>query len=106
MSDLDGYVEIGARATDDPEKGPGFRITQLWACIAVDPVDSAEGLPATQMDMQGLRVLLPLIAADEARLISMRDKAIQLGRKTRQRIVLARFSVREDLEVLYEPKGK
>jgi hypothetical protein len=105
MGNFDEFIEIGARATDDPSKGPGFRIKHLWACLAVDPQDNAEGLPAIEGTIHGRPLMLTLIAADETRLAHMRELAIQLGRQTRQRIVLAKFTVREDLEVLYDPRG-
>lgn len=100
----DEFTEVpGPSASDDPNRGPGFRVRHIWAVLAVDPKDNAEGVPAASAFIEGQHVLLPLIASDEARLKHIREMGARVGREGRQRMVLVKFSVREDLEVLFEP---
>lgn len=68
----------------------------MWAFIATD--EDGEGLSAFMHD----QVWMPMIAADEARVESLRVMAQQLADRTGQPITLAKFSAREDLEV-FEP---
>lgn len=81
--------------TDAPG-APGFRITELHAFIAIDPKDDSEGIVSRIDQMTGLHE--PLIGADKARIESHRPYVEEVVRATGQRVVLARFSVRDDME--------
>lgn len=71
-------------------------IDQMWAFIATD--EDGEGVSAFMSN----DIWMPMVAADEARVDSLRDMAKQLAQQSGQSITLAKFSVREDLEV-FEP---
>lgn len=75
--------------------GVGYRITELWAWLAIDD-DDDEGVMGASL----AGVMFPLVGADEARIESLRPyaetTAVALGR----RIVLARFTARVDVEVI------
>ena len=72
----------------------GFKITTLKAFIATEN-DGTEGVMAA---LHG-DTWLPLVCADDARVESCREMAKRIGKITGvKKIVLAKFSVREDLE--------
>jgi hypothetical protein len=73
-----------------------LRIDAIWAFVSVDE-DGNEGLCA--MTLPGLG-LTPLIAADEARLESLRRSAQSLATKSGKAVRLIRLHSREDLEVI------
>lgn len=75
---------------------PGFKITTIHAFICTEP-DGTEGVAS----MQTAAGLVPLIAADEARLDSLRPIAEALVEGLPDtKVTLARFSVRSDLETI------
>jgi hypothetical protein len=76
---------------DDPG-GVGFHIDGLWAYLAVGEQDGGEGVVAWNN--------MPLIAADRARLDSLRPYAEQVAKAAAKRVVLVRFDQRTDVEVL------
>lgn len=77
--------------------GPTLRkIESIWAFLTVDPKDGVEGLCAYFEPK--VNQWIPMIAADEARLDSMREKAKVLAQVQPNRIVLVRFHGREELE--------
>ena len=76
---------------DDPPGMP--RILQLFAFLAVGD-DGDEGVIAGIMH----GAWVPLVGADMARIDSLRRMAEQVARETGKRIVLAKFSAREDVE--------
>lgn len=76
-----------------------FRITELWAFIAIDPKDGNEGVPTVQIG--GL--VMPLIAADEARLRDLREIAQIFCNQSGVPLTLAKFSVRTNVET-FAPK--
>lgn len=79
-----------------------FRITELWAFVAVDPKDGEEGVMAGPV---GTYPLMPLIAADQVRLDQLRPIAEQLGRFAGVKVKLIRVTNREDVEVVYDPES-
>lgn len=96
----------GTEMDDDAEGAPGFavvhdpgglgyRITELWAWLAVHE-DGDEGVSAASLG----GVMMPLLGADRARVESLRPYAEMSARATGKRVVLARFDVRTDVEVI------
>lgn len=72
-----------------------FQVSEVYAFLAVDG-EGAEGVPATQLgDM-----LMPLVAADRARLDDLRPIAQHLASAYGFPITVARFTVREDIETI------
>lgn len=69
-------------------------IDTLTAFIAVD--EEGEGV----MAFRGPGGWMPMVAADEERLESMRPLAQEIATASGRRCVVARFSVREDVEVI------
>jgi hypothetical protein len=72
------------------------RIDELFVFIASDA--NGEGAPA--FFDAATATLMPLIAADRARVDSLRRMAKQIARESGNKITLCRFSVREELEVI------
>jgi hypothetical protein len=77
---------------------PGYsleRIEHLWAWISFD--ESGEGVCAF-VTQDGLAV--PLIAADEVRLRSMRPQAERIAKMSGKPVRLVQFTTRRDIEVI------
>ena len=70
------------------------RIDEMFAFIVVD-TDGTEGVPAIQTPTGAM----PLMGADMARVESIRPFAEGMA-KCGLKVTLAKFSVREDLEVI------
>lgn len=80
---------------DPPNHLP--RIAKLWAYLSVDPDTGNEGLcAATYSDGS----LLPLIAADETRLASLRSMAEQIAANTGKTVVLVEFTARVEVATI------
>lgn len=76
-----------------------LKIDEMFAFIAVE--EDGEGLPAFQMgDM-----LMPLVAADSARVDSLRRMAQAICNASGMQMKLVRFSVREELETILPEQG-
>lgn len=75
--------------------GLGFRIETLWAYLAVHD-DGDEGVIAASIG----GVMMPLVAADEARLRDLRPYAEQVVALTGKAVRLVRFDHRVVEEVL------
>jgi hypothetical protein len=75
----------------------GFKIENLWAFVSVDE-DGDEGLAAFMSD----DVWMPMVAADEKRVESLRAIAQKLAESSDGKVALLRFAIREDIEV-FEP---
>ncbi len=73
-------------------------IDALWAFLSVD--EGGEGLCGAPL--QDGVLSLPMIGADEARVMSLRPIAFGLAKASGKRITLVRFHAREDIEV-FEP---
>ncbi len=72
------------------------KIDALFAFISVDEGPEDEGIVAARMG----NMWMPLVGADMDRVESLKPLAVGVARLTGKRIVLAKFSVREDLEEL------
>ncbi len=70
------------------------KIEALYAFITTDTGPEDEGIVAAHMGDKWL----PLVGADLDRVNSLRSLAMQISHATGKKIVLAKFSVREDLE--------
>jgi hypothetical protein len=87
---------------DDSEGGAAPRgdvIDELWAFVAIDPTDGNEGIPAIAAP-DGSNMATPLVVADEARLRSLRPKAIELANEYGVTVHLRRFTQRTDVETI------
>jgi hypothetical protein len=73
-----------------------FRIEKLWAYIAVDPVDTNEGIVA----MENHGIMMPLIAADRVRLFELRPYAQRVATQLGLIIKLVEFDHRHEIETL------
>jgi len=71
-----------------------LKIDQIYAFVSVDPEDQNEGIIA--MNMNG--TAMPLIAADKARLKSMRPIAQETAIRSKTRVMCLKFSSRTELE--------
>ena len=69
------------------------RIDAIWAFLSVDPDDGNEGVCSAQL--LGPGSMVPLIAADEARLRSITPIAEDIARVTGQIVRLVKFTNRE-----------
>ena len=72
---------------------PGFRIKSIWAFIATNPEDDSEGIPAALMS----GTWMPLMAADEDRVASLRPIARDLVSRG-AKIRLVRFDTMVELD--------
>lgn len=91
---------------DDPHRGPGFLIREVWAYVAVDST-GAEGVIAINGIVAGVPMMLPLLLTDRRHLDNrqLREKAIAAARKDRKTVRLIKLTTREVIETLYEPPG-
>lgn len=76
---------------------PGFKIKEIHAFIATED-DGTEGIIG-QLAPDG--VFMPFVCADAERVKSLRPFAIQIARTSNKPLKLVRFSMREDLEVIW-----
>lgn len=77
----------------------GFRVQKLWAYLSVDPADNAEGIIGAKLG----ETWMPLIAANEERLTSLRGMLDDLMPALRRRgmtVRLASFELRTDVETI------
>lgn len=81
----------------------GFRITELWAFVAVDPDDNQEGLPAFNDPVTGQ--WHPLVCADERRVDSIRGMAQRLANMSGRPLELRRFTTMTHVETI-EPRRR
>lgn len=72
------------------------RIETIWAYLSVD--EGGEGVCAAPLEPGMLSV--PLLAADETRLEKIRPFALAIAKLTGRPVRLAKFTVREDIEVI------
>lgn len=89
-------------AAGDP-RYDGFRVTEVWAFIAVDPADNQEGIAAFRDPIT--QAWMPLVAADERRLESLRPMAQRLANMSGVTILLKHFTNVEVVETI-EPRAK
>lgn len=69
------------------------RIDKIWAFLSIDPVDGNEGVCAATIG----GTLMPLIAADPARLKALEPIARQLAKASGNTIKLVEFSTRTEV---------
>ncbi|MHC2536962.1 hypothetical protein [Bradyrhizobium diazoefficiens] len=73
-----------------------FHIDAVWAFVSVDP-NGEEGVAAAEMDLGHGPFMMPLIAADEARLKNLLPIARDLHAVTGMRMKLIKFATREEI---------
>ena len=73
-----------------------LRIDAIWAFVSVDE-QGHEGLCAVTLPQLGLT---PLVAADEARLVSLMPFARRLAAESRRSIRLIKLTTREDVRMI------
>lgn len=76
-----------------------LKIDQVWIFIADD--EEGEGVVGFKAGNQWM----PLVAADEARVESLRQVAENVAQVSNTKITLAKFSVRQNLEIISPVKG-
>lgn len=69
-------------------------IDSVWMAVAVDPIAETEGMCAMLMGDHWM----PLVAADELRLIDLRKQARFIADRTGQTVKLIRLTVRDEIE--------
>jgi len=85
MSDGDGH-------------GPGGRIDEIWAWIAIHP-DGDEGIVAHGLvRADGTEVYAPLVGADQERIESYRGLAMEISERVGVPVRLVRFTARVVVE--------
>jgi hypothetical protein len=72
-----------------------YRITTVWAFLSVNG-DDEEGIIGMNLGDGWM----PFVCADAARVESLRPLAVAITSRTGRGLTLARFSVREDVEVV------
>ena len=77
-------------------------IDRIFAYIAVDENGEGEGIAAHFMPEQGW---MPLVGADEERMMALRPVAQRLASAGNRRIVLAQFEDRRDIEIIEPDPG-
>jgi hypothetical protein len=77
------------------EKGLMPHIGAMWAFLAIDS-DGDEGVCA----FKGPTTWMPMVAADEKRLSSLRQMAQKLANERGVTIRLVKFTAREDLDII------
>jgi len=80
---------------DDPNNR-GLRIDSMWVFISCD--ETGEGVCAAPL--MGPGSLIPMIAADEARLQSLLPIARAIAAQTNKTIKLVRFTTREEIQTI------
>jgi len=79
------------------------KIEKFYAYIAHEKEDpDDEGVTAFLMPAMGFKreQWMPMVGADEARMKSLKQKAQEIANTTGQKITLAEFSIRTDLETI------
>lgn len=77
----------------------GNKITELYAWIALDPADDNEGMPATDIVIDGMRYFVPLLGADMDRVTSLRRYAKEVKASMPGNVVfrLRRFIITDEV---------
>ena len=81
------------------------RIEKLYAYISHEKDPNDEGLCAFKVPAMGFEKeqWIPMVGADEARMMSLKRRAQEIANVTRQTITLAEFSTKTVLETI-EPE--
>ena len=77
------------------------KIDEIWAYIATDTSPNDEGIAAFLVPG---KAWIPMVGADKERMESLRATAQKVADGSGSPVTLCRFSVREELEVIY-PEG-
>ncbi len=72
------------------------KINELFAFISIDEGPEDEGIIASKFG----DVWMPLVGADQKRVDSLRVIAKQIAQTTGKYVVLAKFTHREDVEII------
>jgi len=76
----------------------GDRVMELWTYLAIDSVDDCEGIAGITAILDGQRTVMPMIAADKARIASLRPVAQEMARREKVKLRLVRFVRAETTE--------
>lgn len=76
---------------------PGFKIKTIHAFIATED-DGTEGVIG---ELLPNGFFMAFVAADPSRIESLRHRAERIAKASGKDVVLAKFSIREDLETIY-----
>jgi hypothetical protein len=76
----------------------GFRVTHLWAALAVDPKDNQEGVISDPFGRPGL-------ASDERALDHLREFAVSFARQYRVKVRIVHFTGIEEVQVVDPQQG-
>ena len=80
------------------------KIEAMYAYIAHEKGDpDDEGLTAIMAPIWGFTQWMPMVGSDEARMMSLKEKAQEIANAMGHKIKLVKFSVRTDLETI-EPE--
>lgn len=101
MTTLERVRRLDALSKEMAEMGD-FRITKIWALLAIDPDTGDEGVVAS---LRGNGIYYPLVAADEKRIELCRPVAQSIADERGVEIKLVEFSTRRDVETL-EPASR
>lgn len=72
------------------------KIEHMWAYLSVDPTDGNEGV----IGMTTPAGWMPFVCADMDRVKSLRPFAEEIAKYRKMTVRLAKFTVREDVEVV------
>jgi hypothetical protein len=85
----------------------GDRITEMYAFVCLDPAEDVEGIPAIEGPfLDGKEVMMPLVAADKERLMSIMELAKRLVAQSGKSMRLVRFHQAETLEYFTPPSSE
>jgi hypothetical protein len=70
------------------------KIDKVWAVVSVDPTDQTEGICAVQINGQWM----PLLAADEERLVFLKEQMYRLAFESPMSLRLIELSTRTVIE--------
>lgn len=77
-------------------------IKEMFAFIIANTDKEDEGIPAVGTNFG----LMPLVGADMSRINSLRASAQEMADKTGKPITLAKFNIREDIEIIHPKTAK
>ena len=70
---------------------PPRQVTELWAWICVEE-NGGEGVAACEMEIEGQRMLMPLVGADEDRVRSLEPQAKLVADRMGRPVTLRQFT--------------
>lgn len=102
MSDDD--LIVGVDPKDNPHQGPGFKVTECWIYVALDD-SGGEGVLGESRVVGGREIFMPFFCTNAHTRDALHEAAVRLGRRSRMEVRLVRLTMREDLGVIWSPKG-